>query len=273
MSVELVHTFNEQPITARAPDSYVNATELCKAAGKKWADYARLDGTDAFIQALAESTGIPIESLIQSKSGRTGGTWIHPRVAMHFCQWVSARFAVAVSGWVLQLLTTGRVELPGAVAPQPAKPNLRPYTHRVLQAATIEQAIPEGYWCVFVEAAYVLIRAEQILIPAGLTLDVEDLLDGSIGLRYSSHRKWEPWAGERVQFDYQFPPPSRRCRIVVQLNAYPNAELIHFRQWLRREYLPTHFADYLQRKYGVDGYRSALPHIRRVMPAALASGS
>lgn len=158
-------------------------------------------------------------------------------------------------------------------APANPKPDLLPYTHRVLEAAAVEQSVPEGYWCIFSEASHVLIRAERILVPAGLTLDVEDLLDGSIGLRYSAHRKGKSWAGERVQYDYQFPPPSRRCGIVVRPNAYPNAELLHFREWLRREYLPVHFPDYLQRKYGVTGYQAALPHIRRVMPAALASGS
>lgn len=149
------------------------------------------------------------------------------------------------------------------------KPDLMPYTHRVLAAADVEENVPDGFWCVFKEAAHVLIRAEQILVPAGLTLDVEDLLDGSIGLRYSRHRVGKSWAGERTQYDYQFPPPSKRCHITVRPNAYPDCELIHFREWLKREYLPMHFPAYLKAKYGVSGFSAALPHIRRVMPSAL----
>lgn len=158
-------------------------------------------------------------------------------------------------------------------SPKNPKPDLLPYTHRVLQAATIEEVVPDGYWCIFSEAAHVLIRAEQILVPAGLTLDIEDLLDGSIGLRYAAHRKGKPWAGNQTRYEYQFPPPSKRCQIVVHPNAYPNEELMHFREWLKREYLPVHFPDYLRRKYGIEGFQAALPHIRRVMPAALPPSS
>jgi prophage antirepressor-like protein len=159
--------------------------------------------------------------------------------------------------------------------PPPAKPkpDLLPYTHRVLAAARVELVVPDGYWSVFTEAADVLIRAEQVLIPAGLTLDPDDLLDGSVGRRWSDYRKGKEWAGERVQYDYQFPFPSKRHNIVVHPNAYPMEELACFRRWLRREYLPVHFPAYLQGKFGIEGYQAALPYIRRVMPAALAAGS
>lgn len=114
MVAMVVNRIGAHEVRARATDDYVDATKLCKAAGKKWGDYARLDGTREFIQALAQSTGIPVDSLIEQASGRGGGTWIHPRVAINFAQWVSPEFAVAVTGWVLELLTTGKVEANGA---------------------------------------------------------------------------------------------------------------------------------------------------------------
>ncbi len=64
----------------------MNATELCKAAGKRWSHYYENKGTKGFILALAQSTGIPADSLIEMKSGKNGGTWIHPRVVIHFAQ-------------------------------------------------------------------------------------------------------------------------------------------------------------------------------------------
>lgn len=97
------------PVSQRQADGYVNATELCKAAGKQWADYWRLAGSQEFIQALVDSTGIPSDTLVEMRSGRGGGTWVHPHIAVNLAQWCSPRFAVQVSQWVQELLSTGSV--------------------------------------------------------------------------------------------------------------------------------------------------------------------
>jgi KilA-N domain len=107
----IVRVIDGAEIGQRRADGYINATQLCKAAGKKWADYRRLDSTADFIRTLAESTGIPVDSIVEQKSGREGGTWVHPRIAINLAQWCSARFAAQVSQWVEELLTSGRVEL------------------------------------------------------------------------------------------------------------------------------------------------------------------
>lgn len=130
MSVVLCRV-GQWELARREGDRYVDATRLCKAAGKLWADYARLKGTEEFLEALAGDMGIPISRLVQVRKGNVAGdnsgagqgTWIHPRVAMHFAQWVSPKFAVAVSGWLLELLTTGKVELATpAPAPESSDP-------------------------------------------------------------------------------------------------------------------------------------------------------
>lgn len=113
---ELVRAFNGVEIRQRSTDGYINATSMCQANGKKWFDYRRLDSTNEFIQALAESTGFPAESLVEMRSGRGGGTYVHPDIAIHLAQWCSAKFAVQVSKWVRELLTTGTVSIP--VAPR-----------------------------------------------------------------------------------------------------------------------------------------------------------
>lgn len=141
MSDELCKVIGGKSIRAREGDHYVNATELCKAAGKKWSHYSANAGTVEFIQALTQSTGIPADQLVQSKSGNAGGTWIHPRVVIHFAQWASADFAAAVTGWVLELITTGEVTLKNAVPPAPPPLTIEHVVTIVQQVLT--QVLPQ----------------------------------------------------------------------------------------------------------------------------------
>ena len=46
------HEVDHQTIYQRAGDGYVNATAMCKAAGKKFNDYARLKASQEFIREL-----------------------------------------------------------------------------------------------------------------------------------------------------------------------------------------------------------------------------
>ena len=41
-------------------------------------------------------------SLYQSETGRNGGTWVHPQVAVDLARWTSAHFAVWMDGWFLE---------------------------------------------------------------------------------------------------------------------------------------------------------------------------
>jgi hypothetical protein len=124
MAGELIKRIGNVTVRAREGDHFVNATELAKAADKRWVDYARLDGTKEFLNELRGSVGIPTDlDLVQSittgpNDGR--GTWVHPQVAIDFARWASPKFAVAISGWVLELVTTGKVELPVPVPQPPA---------------------------------------------------------------------------------------------------------------------------------------------------------
>jgi hypothetical protein len=91
----------------RKSDGFVNATALCGAGGKLWADYSRLGSTAAFVTELSAVMGIPITEVVQVREGGAPaeqGTWVHPDVAIHLAQWCSPRFAVHVSRWVRELL-------------------------------------------------------------------------------------------------------------------------------------------------------------------------
>ena len=99
-------------------DGMVNATALCKAGNKKFADWKRLKETKKYLTELNMNMGIPILDLIQSDiGGNYNGTWIHRKVAYHLAQWISPKFSVQVSNWLDQLLTTGEVKLQRPVKP------------------------------------------------------------------------------------------------------------------------------------------------------------
>lgn len=101
------HNHNDTLINQRYKDGYINLTAMAQANGKLIADYLRLDTTNAFLSELSETMGIPIVNLVEVKTGRGGGSWGHPQVAIHCGQWCSAAFAVLVTRWVMTWMTTG----------------------------------------------------------------------------------------------------------------------------------------------------------------------
>ncbi|MDJ0800871.1 MAG: KilA-N domain-containing protein [Calothrix sp. MO_167.B12] len=111
----ILHEANGLQIGQRHQDGYINLTQMAQASGKLIADYLRLDTTQAFINELSTDMGIPISGkngLIQIRKGGNNkaaqGTWGHPQVAINCGQWCSPRFAVLVSKWVVNWMTTGK---------------------------------------------------------------------------------------------------------------------------------------------------------------------
>lgn len=60
------HSYQGALIQQRAVDGYINATAMCKASGKEWSGYRRLDSTDEFLDALGRSLQIHRDLIIQS---------------------------------------------------------------------------------------------------------------------------------------------------------------------------------------------------------------
>ena len=53
-------------------------------------------------------TNINLSNLVDiNKGGAHVGTWIHPELA----QWLSPKFAIQVSKWIINLFTNGKVEI------------------------------------------------------------------------------------------------------------------------------------------------------------------
>lgn len=95
-------------------DAYVNATKLCKAAGKEFGKWNENKSSREYINFLSGSTRIRKDVLIQeimTGPNHLRGTWVHPKIAIYIAFWCSPAFADQVTSWVFELLTTGSVIL------------------------------------------------------------------------------------------------------------------------------------------------------------------
>jgi len=100
MTTQLINRdFHGVIIRQRSSDGYLDATAMCKANGKLFADYKRLKSTKEFLRQLPDFIinnsvmGIPIteqnQQLIQIVQGGTSeeqGTWIHPYISINLAQ-------------------------------------------------------------------------------------------------------------------------------------------------------------------------------------------
>jgi hypothetical protein len=89
-------------IQRREADGFVNATAMCKANGRTWAKYRESERCQSYLDALSKMSGIRTFDLIESRRGRSGGTWIHPSLAIDLARWISPAFAVWMDGWFLE---------------------------------------------------------------------------------------------------------------------------------------------------------------------------
>jgi hypothetical protein len=110
LSTDVMHDVAGIRIGQRSTDGYLDATAMCRAHGKQFSNYRQNQQTEAFLEALSETLGIPRVDLVQSVEGRGGGTWVHPQVAINLAQWCSPAFAVMVSKWVFDWFSGGMAE-------------------------------------------------------------------------------------------------------------------------------------------------------------------
>lgn len=240
------HVIEGEVVSQRIGDGYVNATALCKASGKLWADYRRLKTTGEFIQELGGSMGIPIDLLAQTiMTGRNElrGTWVHPQLAIHLAQWLSARFAVQVTQWVYDWMTRGQ---PAAKAELPF--HLRRYV-------TNYPNVPTGHFSVLTEMTLMLIAPLELM---GYTLRESlwpDISEGKMFASWLRAHGVEP--KELPTYRHEF----EDGRKAVYARAYPEHLLANFRQHMREVWLPTRSIGYFK-----DRDPAALPYLPRLLP-------
>lgn len=109
---------NGLSIPQRKEDGYINATAMAKAhfegtgERKDIANWLANDNTKEAIEHLSLKTGIPIIKLVESRRGRYGGTWIHPRLSIRCAIWLSHDFGYLVEDWVGEWMQSGKAPAP-----------------------------------------------------------------------------------------------------------------------------------------------------------------
>lgn len=76
---------------------WFNATTAAKKFNKLPAQWMRLPETRKYIKALARSSNVQKSHFARTqRGGRAGeaGTWLHPKLAVRFAQWLDVDFAV-----------------------------------------------------------------------------------------------------------------------------------------------------------------------------------
>lgn len=241
------HTYQGSLIQQRALDGYINATAMCRAAGKEWSNYRKSEATGLFLQALERSLPYgrdPVHS-IAAGPNELRGTWVHPQVAINLAQWLSADFAVQVSQWVVEWMT-GKGAAP---APTPLPFHIRRYLAN-------QANVPVGHFSILTELTLCLIGPMEALgyrLPEKLWPDI------------SSGRMFAKFLRDAHGIDTNAMPTYRHdfedCRPSVYAKAYPERLLHHFRAHFREVWLPERAADYFADRDPV-----ALSYLPRLLP-------
>ena len=116
MNVSVLN-FGNTPVSFRQ-DGFLNATSIAAHFGKLPKDYLKTEQTQQYISALAESlserTKILTDEnqLVIVKKGNsknfTQGTWLHPKLAIHFARWLNPKFAVWCDEQI-EILLNGKI--------------------------------------------------------------------------------------------------------------------------------------------------------------------
>lgn len=99
------------------PKGYVNATQMCKANGKRWANYSQNKAANDYIEGVSLDAGIPVSSLVIEILGTPGGqanlqgTWVHIEVALDLAQWISVPFRIWANRVLRAIVTNDYIAL------------------------------------------------------------------------------------------------------------------------------------------------------------------
>jgi len=121
-SVIMHRDLNGVTIRQNHKTGYFNANDLlalyngASNVQKRIEDYSKLKSSREFAnQVLSEefvnnedSRELEMPSLVQSKRGKHGGTWMHPYVFMDFAMWLSPEFKLTCIKWIYDKLIAVR---------------------------------------------------------------------------------------------------------------------------------------------------------------------
>lgn len=75
-------------------DGWFNATQAAERFGRRVDVWAKSQDTKDYIAALCEISNTTERGYLKTKRGAGGGTWMHPKLAVHFARWLDPKFAV-----------------------------------------------------------------------------------------------------------------------------------------------------------------------------------
>jgi hypothetical protein len=96
-------------IVSRLEDNYIDAIQLCKAGGKDFYDWYKLDLTKEIINDASIETEISPSQLLDIKK-ENNYLWIHPDLALQLAQWISPKIALKISKWIRTLFTNSPID-------------------------------------------------------------------------------------------------------------------------------------------------------------------
>lgn len=239
------HRVEQSVIQQRSSDGYINATELCKAAGKRWHNYVRNETTGNFLRALAARTRISVPLLNQHVTTPEGVTsmWVHPKVAIHLGQWLSADFAVQVTEWVYDWMSGRRDATVEGVMPY----------HLERHMANVGK-IPATHFSILQEITVTLIAP---LEAQGYRLPAEMVPDISQGLTFCRFAREELGIDTDTLPTYLHEYPDGRT---FQAKLYPVEHLGRFRTFINQVWMPQYAERYFRERDP-----KALPLLDKIM--------
>lgn len=224
------HQVSNTIVEQRASDGYINATALCKVAGKRWYNYLRNETTGHFLRALEAKTQIRALALIQEvTTAGVSATWVHPKVAIHLAQWLSAEFAVQVSEWVYDWMN--------GTKSQPAQ---LPY--HIRRHMLNHGSVPAGYFSVLQEMTFVLIAP---LDAMGYQMPESMVPDISMGKFLCKHLRDQLGVDTDALPIYNHRFEDGR---IVPAKLYPETVLAEFRRIIREEWMPKKAPTYFKER-------------------------
>lgn len=98
--------YNGIDIGCRPEDQFINATAMCQANGKAWANFWKNEGTQEAINEIAENLRYSNSNIIISVrgKGKEQGTWVHRQVALKLAAWLNPKFEAWVWGQIDSIL-------------------------------------------------------------------------------------------------------------------------------------------------------------------------
>ena len=228
------HKVEGRLVEQRRADGYINATAMCTAANRPWSRYWEVKASQEFATELSADIGIPISELIQSvKGGQPDrqGTWVHPQVAIHLAQWLSPKFAVLVSKWVYDWISSG------------ASPAASRLPFHVRRYVANQQNVPIGHFSILTEMTLGLIgpmEADGYTLPESMWPDISE---GLIFARWLREAKGLDTNGMPT-YSHDFEDGRKSC----QAKAYPNELLADFRKHFTEDWLPNHGPRYFSER-------------------------